>query len=245
MGELLALLKELAVHSQRLAKRLAAYQQLATGPGGNPHARERALSEMVGLLAAFPAGDLGQQATEWHAAETQAVQELKEQARFEFGRMLSAALEGSGMTVRGQLPVLRVGLFTLKADFEAGTATVFWGPEIERLRGGLKLDPSGLAAALRNWQESLRKKAAVPEELARRLHAAYKRVCAATGVAEGSRVFLVHILAELPRQSGPREVRGIPARQVQLRPVPAEAGRDRGGRRREAAAARRQLRRDD
>lgn len=207
------LLAELAARAQKMAKRLAVYQRLRAELGGRPHDRERALAELAELIAAFPAADLKQRLAEWHIAETQAVREMKEQARFNFGRQLAQALEGSGMAVRGQLPVLRAGLFTLKVDFDAGTATVFWGPEVERLRSGLKLDPAGLATALRNWNDSLRKKAAAPEEFARRLHAAYRRACVAGGVAEGERVFLVQILAELVMMMQPESFRVNPARE--------------------------------
>lgn len=207
------LLAELAVRAQKMAKRLAVYQRLRAEPGGRPQDRERALAELAELIAAFPAADLKQRLAEWHIAETQAVREMKEQARFDFGRQLAQALDGSGMAVRGQLPMLRVGLFTLKVDFDAGTATVFWGPEVERLRSGLKLDPAGLAMALRNWNDSLRKKAAAPEEFTRRLHAAYRRACAAGGVAEGERVFLVQILAELVMMMQPESFRVNPARE--------------------------------
>ncbi|MEO0086030.1 MAG: hypothetical protein ABIK37_05310 [candidate division WOR-3 bacterium] len=213
MEALSSLLAELVGHSQKLAKRLAAYEKLGAKEGGEVFARERALTEMAALIEAFPAADVRQRLVEWYAAETQVVQELKEQARFEFGQQLAAALVGSGMAVRGQMPVLRIGLFTLRAELEVGTATVFWGPEIEKLRGGLKLDPAGLAAVLRNWNESLRKKAAAPEEFVRKLHAAYRRSCLAGGVAEGGRVFLVSVLAELVMMMQPESFRVNPAKE--------------------------------
>uniref|UniRef100_A0A7C4CF42 Uncharacterized protein n=1 Tax=candidate division WOR-3 bacterium TaxID=2052148 RepID=A0A7C4CF42_UNCW3 len=213
MEGLAEVLAQLAGSAQKLAKRLAAYERLCADRSAGPHARERALGEMAELIAAFPAEDMRRRLADWHAAESRNVQDLKEQARFEFGRQLMQALAGSGMAVRGQLPGLRVGLFTLKVDFDSGTATVFWGPEIERLRGGLKLDPAGLAVVLRNWNESLQKKAAAPEDFARRLHAAYRRACAAANVAEGGRVFLVNILAELVMMLQPESFRVNPAKE--------------------------------
>jgi hypothetical protein len=124
-----------------------------------------------------------------------------------------AGLEGSGMSVRGQLPVLRVGLYTLRVDFDAGSATAYWGPEIEKLRSGMRLEPAELARTLWKWDESLKAKATAPERLLRSLRAAYRRNLAVHGLAEGTRVFLLDLLGELVLLLQPESFRLNPSQE--------------------------------
>ncbi len=117
------------------------------------------------------------------------------------------------MAVRGQLPLLRVGLFTVRADFEAGRATIFWGPEVEKLKSGLSLAPAGLAATLRKWNERLKQKSVEPAKLGQRLHAAYRRYCGLGGLPDGTRVFLLDLLSELVLLMQPESFRLNPAQE--------------------------------
>jgi len=197
MEGLVELLQSLAGQSQKLARRLVAYRGLLSDPVNNVHARARAVAELSGAIQAFPDSEVRQKLAEWCRNEAAAIEQGRAEFRFEFGRQLVAGLEGSGMTVRGQLPLLRVGLFTVRADFEAGTAAIFWGPEIEKLKSGIALAPAELAATLKKWNERLRLKSVDPAKLAARLHAAYRRFCGVGRLNEGTRVFLLDLLSEL------------------------------------------------
>jgi len=168
---------------------------------------------LSGAIQAFPDSEVRQKLAEWCRSESAAIEQSRAEFRFEFGRQLLAGLEGSGLTVRGQLPLLRVGLFTVRADFEAGSATVFWGPEIERLKSGLKLAPAELATTLRKWNERLKQKSVEPAKLATRLQAAYRRFCAIGGLNEGTRVFLLDLLSELVLMMQPESFRLNPAQE--------------------------------
>ncbi|MBN2465417.1 hypothetical protein JXD38_07315, partial [candidate division WOR-3 bacterium] len=136
MEGLLELLQSITGQSQRLVRRLDAYRGLLTDPVSNVHARARALAELDDAIQAYPESEVRARLVEWWRAESDAVERSRSEFRFEFGRQLVSGLDGSGMTIKGQLPLLRVGLFTVRADFEAGSATVFWGPEIEKLKSG-------------------------------------------------------------------------------------------------------------
>ena len=197
MEGLVEMLQSLSGQSHKLARRLVAYRGLLSDPVNNVHIRARAIAELSGAIQAFPDSDVRSQLTEWCRNESAAIEQSRAEFRFEFGRQLVAGLEGSGMTIKGQLPLLRVGLFTARVDFEAGTATIFWGPEIEKLKSGLKLAPGELAATLKKWNERLRLKSVEPAKLAVRLHAAYRRFCGLGGLNEGTRVFLLDLLSEL------------------------------------------------
>jgi hypothetical protein len=213
MEGLIESLRVLSASALKLTKRLTEYQPLLADPVNNVHARERALADVSGLVAAVPGSDVRAKLDEWLAAERADIESRKSEFRFEFGRRFVAGLEGSGMNVRGQLPMLRVGLFTLKADFAAGTASIFWGPEIEKLRSGLKLEPLALARTVRSYQERLVQKAIEPERLLRQLAAAYRRYCVVTAQPEGSRVFLLDLLSELVLLLQPESFRLNPAQE--------------------------------
>jgi len=213
MEGLVELLQSLSGQSQKLARRLAAYRGLLSDPVNNVHARARAIAELSGAIQAFPDSEVRERLGEWLRNESAAIEQGRAEFRFEFGRQLVAGLEGSGMTVRGQLPLLRVGLFTVRADFEAGSATIFWGPEIEKLKSGLELAPGELATTLRKWNERLRQKSIEPAKLAARLQAAYRRFCGIGGLNQGTRVFLLDLLSELVLMMQPESFRLNPAQE--------------------------------
>lgn len=198
MEGLIVLLKELSSRSQQIVKRLTLYQRLLPEPVQNAYERERLLTEIENVVSGLANGEVKERLNEWLKGEREKVQEAKEEFRFDFGRKLLAGLEDSGIEVKGQLPFLRVGLFSVRADFALGRATVFWGPEIERLKTGVKLEPLALAKLLRSYQESLTKKGIKePEEFLNRLYQGYQRLCLARSIPEGERVFLVDLLGEL------------------------------------------------
>ena len=213
MEGLIASLRNLSGQSLKLAKRLAEYQRLLNDPVNNVHAREKALADIGREAAALPETGLKPQLDEWLAAERADVEQRKTEFRFEFGRQFVSGLEGSGISVKGQLPVLRAGLFTLKADFFAGSATIYWGPEVEKLKSGLKLVPLELARTVRGYRDRLQQKAVEPERLLKQLHAAYRRYCVINGVPEGTRVFLLDLLAELVLLMQPEAFRLNPAQE--------------------------------
>ena len=213
MEGLVELLQSLSGRSQKLARRLVAYRRLLSDPVGSVHARARAIAELSGAIQAFPDSEVRQMLIEWCRNESAAIEQSRSELRFEFGRQLLAGLEGSGMIVKGQLPLLRVGLFTVRTDFEAGSATIFWSPEIEKLKSGLALAPAELAATLRKWNERLRQKSVEPAKLAARLHTAYRRFCGLGGMNEGTRVFLLDLLSELVILMQPESFRLNPAQE--------------------------------
>jgi len=213
MEGLIQLLQSLSGQAAKLAKRLAAYNKLLTDPVNNAHERGRMLAEIQRLAQALPEGDIRQKLDEWLRDELAAVEQSCGEFRFEFGGQLVAGLEGSGLTVRGQLPLLRVGLFTVRVDFDAGSATVFWGPEIERVKTGLALVPAELAQTLRSYNERLKQKAVEPDKLARLLHNAYRRTSVLNSLAEGTRVFLLDLLSEIVILLQPEGFRANPAQE--------------------------------
>jgi len=217
MEGLVELLQSLSGHSQKLARRLVAYRDLLSDPVNNVHARAKAIAGLGAAIEAFPDSAVRQRLADWCRDEAAAIEQGRAEFRFEFGRQLVAGLEGSGMTIKGQLPLLRVGLFTVRADFDAGSATIFWGPEIEKLKSGLNLAPAALAATLVKWNERLRQKSVEPEKLIRLLRKAYERRVSSdqfpVSSGGGPRVFLLDVLSELVFLLQPESFRLNPAQE--------------------------------
>jgi hypothetical protein len=213
MEGLVELLQSLSGQSQKLARRLVVYRNLLADPVSNAHKRAKAFSELERAVQDFPDSEAKRRLADWCRNESAAIEESRAEFRFDFGRQLVAGLEGSGMTVKGHLPLLRVGLFTVRADFEAGSATVYWGPEIEKLKSGLSLAPVELASTLRKWNERLRQKSFEPAKLAAKLQIAYRRLCGFAGLGEGTRILLVDILSELVLLMQPESFRLNPAQE--------------------------------
>ncbi|MEO0077921.1 MAG: hypothetical protein ABIK86_02865 [candidate division WOR-3 bacterium] len=197
MEGLVELLESLSGQAEKLAKRLRAYRPLLSDPVSNASLRAKAVEEIGRLAQVFPDSEAKNQVLDWLKEETAAVEKSREEFRFEFGRKLVAGLDGSGLAIRGQLPMLRIGFFTLRTDFDAGTATVFWGPEVEKLKSGLKLVPAELARTLRAYQDALREKSVEPARLAELMHSAYGRIVKFNNLPPGTRVFLLDLLAEI------------------------------------------------
>ncbi|HTW91100.1 MAG TPA: hypothetical protein VMH22_05270 [bacterium] len=213
MEGLVELLQSLSRQSQKLARQLVTYRSLLAQPMEKVHARASAIAELGAAVQAFPDAEVRQRMLDWLRAESEAIEQSRAEFRFQFGRQLVSGLEGSGMAVSGQLPLLRVGLFTLRTDFDAGTATIYWGPEIEKLKSGIALAPTELAATLRKWNDRLRQKSVPPDRLLSLSHRAYQRVCTFKGLGEGTRVFLLDLLSELVVLMQPESFRLNPARE--------------------------------
>ena len=212
MEKLLARLKNSAVLSQRIAKRLVAYHGLLSEPVSNAFRREKALNEIKRLMQALPDTELHRMVEEWCSKEQTLVAQGKEEFRFRFGTNMANGLNAAGLKVKGQLPVLRVGMFSLRVDFASGTAIVFWGPEVERLKGGVSLAPDELVKILVSWTKNLGKRASDPVKLKSQLFDAYHRILVLNGLEPGTRIPLLDILAELVLLIQPRSFRVNPAR---------------------------------
>lgn len=213
MEGLVARLKALGAAATKLARGLEEYQSLLAEPQKNAFVRETALARLAQAVEGFADITVKEELKVWLATEQNAVAVQKDELRYHFGRSLNAALEGTGMTVKGQLPQLRVGLFGLEVDFAAGKATIFWGPRVERLKTGLSLDPGALVAMLRTWQERLADKAVPPARMIELLHRAYQRQLLLGNLPPGTRVFLTDILAELVMLMQPPAFRVDPVQQ--------------------------------
>ncbi|UCG41826.1 MAG: hypothetical protein JSU73_08015 [candidate division WOR-3 bacterium] len=212
MEGLLARLRDVAASSQKLQKRLTAYRELLDRPVDNAFARERELAAIGRMVEGFPDAEVKNELAAWLESESRSVAEHRDEFRFRFGTALNASLKQAGLDAHGQLPSLRVGLFTVRVDFDSGKATVFWGPEVEKLKTGLPLSPEGLSRALKAWTEDLKSKSIPPDKFRKMLVQAYQRVVVIKGLGAGARVPLTEVSAELVMMMQPASFRADPSK---------------------------------
>ncbi len=212
METILDRLRGVGAACQQAAKRIAGYEKLLADPVVNAYPRDRELRAIEKLARAFPDAGLRSELERWLAGERARVDEARDEFRFGFGAELSRLLTESGLEARGQLPVLRVGMFSLRVDFEAGKAALSWGPEVERIGGGVVLEPAALVRAVRDAAEDLAARATEPEKLVGLLRKAYERARLTGGVEPGTRLPLSAVLAELVFLMQPKRFRADPAR---------------------------------
>ncbi|MBN2537937.1 hypothetical protein JXB37_06660 [candidate division WOR-3 bacterium] len=213
MESLLARLRAEAGARQKLVKLLAGYARLLDDPVNNATRRETELARVARAVEAVEPGDTRQALDGWLAAERERLGSDRDAFRFEFGTRLAQELARHGLGARGQLPVLRVGLVSLRCDFAGGKAALWWGPEVEQVKTGLALAPEGLADEVAGWLKDLRDKAADPAETRRRLVEAYRRCRLLGGLEPGARVGLLDVLAEVVHGLQPKSFRADPTRQ--------------------------------
>ncbi len=212
MQGILDRLKGVTAAGRKMARHLAAYQALLSDPVNRAFARGKELARIKSRIEEFPDSELRKELADWHERESGLVRQAKDDFRFRFGSELASTLKETGLGVKGQLPVLRVGMFSLRIDFESGSAALFWGPEVERLKTGVGLAPGELVATLVRWTEDIRKRATEPELLRSRLHEAYERLRSWKGLEPGTRIPLVDVLGEMVLLMQPASFRANPAR---------------------------------
>lgn len=197
MDNLIGFMKITTRKTQVLVKRLKAYQALRAKGLTNLPILEKNLAVIKGLLADFPDTAVKDSVLGWYSEEASAITKAKDEFRFTFGRAVQERLEKEGIALTGQLPILRAGYFTLTINFELGTASLFWGPEIATVKSRLPLIPEHIAAAMTHFLARLGKKDFDPEGFARKLFLAYRRHAMFNALAPGTKVFLVDLLGEL------------------------------------------------
>jgi len=81
---------------------------------------------------------------------------LQFEDRTTFGKNLEKELEQLGLTLGGHYPLLKVSLYTIETDFDGGKATLWYGPQQEKL-GGCGTVASEVVAMLKTWQDEIKR----------------------------------------------------------------------------------------
>lgn len=206
------LLKEIAEKAKIISKRLESYQKIKEQPAANIHILEKNLNDIKKLLTTFPDSEIKSSLLKWTEEENGFIKKTKEEFRFQFGNQLKELLEKDGLILKGQMPLLRAGFFTLKLDFELGFAALYWGSEIQTIKAKIPLSVQEIYQTLHNFNEQLKKRATTPKDFLKNLHQAYQRYTSFNNITFGNKVLLIDLLSELVLISQPSSFRTDPSK---------------------------------
>ena len=116
----------------------------------------------------------------------------EEQIKKQFGVELEQELKKAGLSLSGQYPDLKAGLFTVELDFERQQVILWYGPKQERL-DKCPLSVAKVVALIEKVRQQLGSRLSEDEFLSK-LQEAYFR---ATGSERGEHVPIIGVLSEL------------------------------------------------
>jgi hypothetical protein len=197
MPDFMESLRCLKKNLQTLEKMLVGYEKNRTRPNITPYARERDLAKITELADGLPDFEAKKSLRAWLENEKKAVETAKDDFRFNFGQDLKKLCEAEGFTVRGQYPLLRIGIYTLKLNFEFGRAELFFGPEIEKVKAGLSLEPATLTEFIKNYHRGLKADDFDPAGFGRELREAYLKKIGTAGKSSAEKIPILAAFREM------------------------------------------------
>jgi hypothetical protein len=194
--EIIDKITTLTKHGKRIAKLLDAYADIKEQPVDNAYLLEKRFGEIEKALDLLPASGLHDTLSTWLQSERAVVSKLKEDFRFQFGQQLKNMFEKNGIKVRGQYPLLRIGFFTLKLNFEFGEAILFFGPEVEKLKSKIPLQAQTIYNTAKQYEQSMKGESFDETKVFQDLYAAYRRCVKNSGSSTGEKVRISEVLRE-------------------------------------------------
>jgi hypothetical protein len=181
---------------QKIAKLLSLYTKDSAMPVENAYILEKQCTDIEKHLSVLPESTLKNELQQWLAAERKCIAENKEEFKIQFGQKLHSLFSEKNITVKGQYPLLRIGFYTLKLDFEFGQASLFFGPEIEKIVSRITLHPQAVFDSLISYDKKLRAFDHSPQEYLERLKEAYSFIIRLCGKTFGEKALLSDVLRE-------------------------------------------------
>jgi hypothetical protein len=197
MSDFMELIRTLKNDCQALEKLLVKYEKNRTGAGISPYEREKDLAKITEISARLPDYEGRRLLRIWLDTEKVAIEKAKDDFRFSFGQEIKKTCETAGFPVRGQYPLLRVGPYTLKLNFEFGRAELYFGPEVEKIKTGLPMDPAVLVKFIKDFHHDLKPDDFDASGFGRELREAYRRKIGPAGKSSPEKVPLLEILREM------------------------------------------------
>ncbi len=197
MEEMIELLKSQARVSTSLLKHLEAYQKILSEPATKAYQLGAFLDEIKKINENLPESKIRDMVFNWLEQQKSEVARYKDEFQFNFGRNLKELLSKQYIELKGQLPILRAGLFSIKVDFEIGSAVIYWGPEVEKIRTKIPLSPIEITKAIENLVSRLKGKTFDEKNLLQLIFQAYKRILLINNLSQGEKVLLLDVLNEV------------------------------------------------
>ena len=196
-----------------MARRVAEYEALLADEAANLHLLEKSLPPIQKLVAALSEGDGKLKLQEWVSGQDARIRTLKDEFRYRFGSDLKSALGTHGLALEGQFPLLRVGCYTIRADFDTGRARISWGTEVETIRSRIPLSAEEIAKAVATFDAQLKKREFQARSFTALLRTAWERARQSPGRAPAERVLLTEAMTEMALLTQPRAFAVNPVRE--------------------------------
>lgn len=173
-----------------------AYEKARAEPVNNAYVLEKKIAEIEKAVTALPDIEQTKTLQSWLHKQREEIEKLKEDLRFQFGQELTAVFVKEGKTLRGQYPVLRVGLYTLRVDFEFGEANLFFGPEVEKIKSKIPMQPQAIYHVIKKFDHDIKDGPFEPEKIYDDILAAYGRCLSIADKSFGDKVLITEVLKE-------------------------------------------------
>uniref|UniRef100_A0A7C4TGG3 Uncharacterized protein n=1 Tax=candidate division WOR-3 bacterium TaxID=2052148 RepID=A0A7C4TGG3_UNCW3 len=196
MKEIVEGFKGLIKNSNRINRLLNSYARLKEKPVENVYLIEKKLSEISKLANNLPDFSLKNSLINWLEQEKLVIEKAKEDFRFLVGERIKELFQKDNIVIRGQFPNLRIGFYTLNLNFEFGEAILYFGPQIERIKSKISLEPQTIYKVIKSYDEDLKKVKFEPREFHYDMKKAYKRRIILSGKTYGEKIPLLDILNE-------------------------------------------------
>ncbi len=194
--ELAEKIRAFSRNTKKIAKLLDEYQQIAENSVENAYILEKKLSVIKKFADALQDFNSKESVMAWINQAKEDLEKAKDDVKYQFGQQLKGLLQEDGKRLRGQYPLLRVGLYTIKLNFEFGEAEIHFGPEIEKIRSKIPLQPQTIFNEIRKYDNDLRTIKTTPEDFFKDLQEAYSRRLKLTNKPFGEKLLITDVLNE-------------------------------------------------
>ena len=181
---------------KKIQKQLEIYEKIRADAINNSYLLEKKVTEIEKATAALHDQDTRGVLDAWLQNEKASLGKFKEDFRFQFGQHLKELFSKEAKKISGQYPVLRIGLFTLKLNFEFGDATLFFGPEVEKLKSRIPLQPQVICDTVKRYEKDIKDEHFDAVRVLDDLVAAYRRCLILSERAYGDKVRITDVLKE-------------------------------------------------
>jgi len=194
--ELLKTLGTLVKNTNKIIKLLKDYQKNRSEPVDNAYILEKKIQAIEKHISERGEEVLVQSLKQWIADEKRNIIGFKDELRIKFGQELTALFHGEGKKIRGQYPIIRVGFYSLKIDFQFGSVSMYYGPEIEKIKSNILLQPGIVFKTVEDFDENLRSQKTTIADIYENLHKAYKRGLALSNQSFGDKLPIMEVLSD-------------------------------------------------
>ncbi len=188
--------EELSKNTRKISKLLEEYKKLMMAPTENAFLLQKKLSEIIKVTGTLPEFGLKGSLISWIEYAKDELEKAKEDFRFQFGQQLKEILQKEGKKLRGQYPLLKIDFYTLQLNFEFGEATLYFGPEIEKIRSKIPLQPKVIFETIKRYDSDLRTAKSTPEDTLKTLREAYSRRLKLDSKSFGDKLLIIDVLNE-------------------------------------------------